>query len=88
LFTYKDFAPEVVEKGGLFRSNKVEALKEVVATANHWAETNSVEVINIETVLLPVTSKDPAESFERTAITVELGMAEWTQIIRVWFREG
>lgn len=87
MFTYKDFAPEVVEKGGLFRSNKVEALKEVVATANHWAETNSVEVINIETVLLPVTSKDPVESFERTAISVELGMAEWTQIVRLWFLE-
>ena len=87
MFAYKDFAPGVVEKGSFFRGSKVESLKEVVATAKHWAKTNSVEVINIETVLLPVTSKDPAESFERTAISVELGMAEWTQIVRVWFRE-
>ena len=87
MFAYKDFAPEVVEKGNLFRSNKVEALKEVVATAKHWATTNSVKVINIETVLLPVTTKNPDERFEQTAITVELGMAEWTQIVRVWFQE-
>lgn len=87
MFAYKDFAPEVVEKGGMFRSNKVEALKEVVATANNWAATNSVKVINIETVLLPVTTKDPGKSFERAAINVELGMAEWTQIIRLWYQE-
>lgn len=87
MFNYKDFAPEVVEKGGLFRRNKVETLKEIVAAANDWASTSSVKVINIETVLLPVTTKDPVESLESTAISVELGMAEWTQIVRVWFRE-
>lgn len=86
MFTYKDFTPIVVAKGGSLRDHKIGSLDDVVVEARQWATEQAVEVINIETVLLPLTARDPRKSFGESTISVTLGTAQWTQIIRLWYR--
>ncbi len=88
MFAYKDFNPAVVTKGGSWRSHKVGPLDDVVVEARQWATEKAIEVISIETILLPLTARDPRESYGDSALSVELGTAQWTQIIRLWYRSS
>ena len=85
MFEYMDFAPQAVENRR-FRQYKLENLGFVVEAANNWVRDNSVEIINSETLVFPVVSNKPKESFEETSMHVELGNAQWTQVVRLWFR--
>lgn len=69
-------------------SRSYESFAEVVARANAWLADEGVDLINIETLVLPGT---PGASGE-TATQVELGvgvlsLGHWHQAVRVWFRE-
>jgi hypothetical protein len=86
-FYYKDFVPPQTAPGTMFVLGRYASLDAAVAAANEWVTQQQVEVIHIETVLLP----NPfAPSEEGTADshlhTAGEGFSYWTQFVRVWYR--
>jgi hypothetical protein len=49
---HKDFFPQVVKSGLL--SDQIETIAEVVSRTNDWIAENKVQVLNVETIMLPL----------------------------------
>ncbi|NJO76851.1 MAG: hypothetical protein HC833_25855 [Leptolyngbyaceae cyanobacterium RM1_406_9] len=49
----KDFAPRITERGPFGGASEYESFSEVVSAANQWIESSRMQVINVETVVLP-----------------------------------
>ncbi|MEP5613937.1 MAG: hypothetical protein ABJP45_16920 [Cyclobacteriaceae bacterium] len=83
-----DFTPKVTKKGGLFKSTEIEKFQDIVDTMNDWRKTNSVDVINIETVVLPNIHEADEEGSEDTMLgTGRESSSHWYQLIRIWYTE-
>lgn len=53
MIKYKDFAPRITERGPFGGPAKYESFPEVVSAVNQWIERTTIQVINVETVVLP-----------------------------------
>jgi len=85
MITYKDFAPQMTKKG--FFSTTFQTFDEAVLAANQWIQQTQVEIVNIETVVLPeMWSEDGTTDTELT--TSGEMMSSWYQFIRVWYRQS
>jgi len=82
---YKDFFP-IVLKSGLF-STEHEALSATVARASGWLGGAGVQVINVETVVLPNIKRveDASQVGIRTSGEIS---SHWYQIVRVWYESS
>lgn len=81
---YKDFYPEVLKSG--FFTKEQESLSGPVARASRWIEETGVQVINIETVVLPnIDSSD--EASQAGIRTSGERSSYWYQVVRVWFKQ-
>ncbi len=87
MIKFEDFVPELEDEGGLFRKMAFEAFQTVLDRANKWIDDNNIDVVNIETVVLPnIHSK-----FEEGSTDVQLKASsgagtDWHQFIRIWYR--
>ena len=79
---FKDFFPTVLRSG--FLSSEYESFPAVVNRANEWMATSGVQVLNVETLVLPnVSDEDEAQ---QTNIRTSGEMSSyWRQILRVWY---
>ena len=79
---FKDFFPAVLKRG--FLSSEYELFPAVVQQANEWIATSGVQVLNVETLVLPnVSDEDEAQ---QTNIRTSGEMSSyWRQILRVWY---
>ena len=84
----KDFVPQK-SKGGMFKSGKIQSFQEVLDDAGQWISDNSdVEVINIETVVLPNIHKSDEEGSMDTELwTAGESASHWYQLLRVWYKK-
>lgn len=83
----KDFVPAKT-KGGLFKSGTIQTFNEVLAAANAWIASNpQVEVINVETVVLPnIHESDEEGSMDTELYTGGEIASRWYQLVRVWYK--
>lgn len=49
----KDFAPRITEQGPFGEPAEYESFSEVVSAVNQWIDMTTIQVINVETVVLP-----------------------------------
>lgn len=87
MINFKDFNPEIKEKGGFFKMPAFEQLSDSLSKANQWIAEEQVEVVNIETVVLP----NIYDAGEEGTSDVQLrtsgdSSAYWHQFIRVWYK--
>lgn len=84
---FYDFAPRITDVGGFFKLPVAEQLAEPLKRASEWVDEHSVEVMNIETVLLP-NIHSPGEEGSGDPILMTSGdfATAWYQIVRVWYR--
>ncbi len=84
----KDFVPEKI-KGGVFKSSKIQNFQEVLEGVNKWrAENPNIEIINIETVVLPNIHDSQEEGSQDTELwTGGESSSQWYQLLRVWYQE-
>ncbi len=80
---FEDFAPRIIKSG--FFGREFESFEAALAGANEWIDSSGVDVVNVETVVLPqiwdeagTTDTDLTIYGERTAT--------WHQFIRVWYK--
>jgi hypothetical protein len=49
----KDFAPRITKREPFGGASEYEFFSEVVSTVNQWIESTTIQVINVETIVLP-----------------------------------
>ncbi len=76
----KDFVPKTISTHWL-KGVSTESFDSAVEAAGHWIDSEKIDVINIETVVLPM---DAADNSEMPSIPGIAGSLR--QFIRVWFR--
>lgn len=85
MIEFKEFVPEVVERG--FLTSRVEEVRQCLQRANEWIASEDIEVINLETIVLP--NLHTEDGPEDTQIHVNTDFAvTWNQFIRVWYRRN
>ncbi|MBW4694417.1 MAG: hypothetical protein KME27_21940 [Lyngbya sp. HA4199-MV5] len=95
MIQYKDFAPRITERGPFGGASEYELFAEVVSAVNQWLERTTIQVINVETVVLPDriegTSDDVYGVTTSNAfypVMVSQGLTvNCFQCVRVWYRE-
>ena len=80
---FEDFAPRMLKSG--FFSREFESFDAALAGANEWIETSGVDVVNIETVVLPEMWDEEGTTDVDLKIVGERS-STWHQFIRVWYK--
>jgi hypothetical protein len=76
----KDFIPKTLSTHWL-KGIQTESFDAAIAAANEWISGENIEVINVETIVLPIGEDDATETPSITGVPVSL-----RQFIRVWYR--
>ena len=87
---YRDFAPQQTRKR-LIGDNEYEDFDAAVAAATKWLRAQSIEVINVETVVLPNLWDEGEDGTTDGGLTSQnhaCYTTEWHQFVRVWYRRG
>lgn len=83
---FKDFAPAATEHRALiFSSRTIDTFQSALDEANAWIDRNSIEVLNIETVVLPEMHSEEGTTDTDLTTSGEM-MSSWYQFIRVWYK--
>ncbi|MBW4549407.1 MAG: hypothetical protein KME25_34130 [Symplocastrum torsivum CPER-KK1] len=91
----RNFAPRITKRGPFGGPAEYESFSEIVSAVNQWIDNRTIQVINVETVVLPDRLEGTSDSFY--GVTVSNGVYPVTtssgitincfQCVRVWYRE-
>lgn len=87
MIAFRDFVPATLEKRMLGLLREYESLHEVVTRVNRWIEAEGVQVLTVETLLLPAPSEE-AEATSKSYLPEAIGTPASLQVVRVWYHEG
>jgi hypothetical protein len=87
MIQYKDFAPQIAKRGPFGGPAEFESFSDVVSAANQWVENGAIQVINVETVVLPDSSKGTSEGIYTVTIISGNTTINGLQCVRIWYRE-
>lgn len=87
MIEFRDFIPEMQNKGSFFKSATFEQFSEPLKRANEWIENDNIDVINVETVALPNIYAPGEEGTTDVQLRVSGDMSSaWYQFIRIWYK--
>lgn len=82
-----DFAPRQLEAPSFLVRAKYEDLGQALVRLNRWIEESEVEILNIETIVLPNMHRPREEGTHDVAILAAgESPGNWHQFFRVWYR--
>jgi hypothetical protein len=95
MIQYKDFAPRITERGPFGGPSDYESFSEVVSEVNQWIENTTIQVIDVETVVLPDRIEGTSDGVYGVTtsnafypVMIGQGLAiNCFQCVRVWYRE-
>jgi hypothetical protein len=87
VIAYRDFVPRLLSPPGFLGEPEFETLQDAVQACGAWIDENGVDVVNVETVVLP----NVHHPFEEGTEDVNLRQNDdlvtpWNQFVRVWYR--
>jgi len=83
-----DFVAEETDAEAFFKASTHESFSAAKSKMNAWLSTDNVEVINVETVVLPSLHSPHEEGSEDVAINVKSEfVTTYSQFIRVWYKK-
>ena len=89
MIDFEDFFPAITQHAGFLRAQEYEPLRAALGRANEWIAQQGVEVVNVETVVLPEMHDRLEEGTQDPSLRTSGEMSsEWHQFIRVWYRRG
>jgi hypothetical protein len=89
MIAYRDFAPRQLSAAGLLKPATYEPLAQALAAANAWIQDKGIDVVNVETVVLPNLWSPYSKGTEDTEMILQPSFAaSWNQFIRVWYRSA
>ena len=83
MIKFKDFAPQI-KKRGFFTTN-FQTFEEALSAANDWMAAGQIDVVTIETVVLPEIWSEDGTTDTNLRTRGEM-MSTWYQFIRIWYR--
>jgi len=84
---YRDFVPKQLSPAAFLGEPKFEALHDVVTRCNLWVKENAVEILNIETVVLPKLHHPLEQGSEDVNLRQDdEAVTPWNQFVRLWFQ--
>ncbi len=87
MIAYRDFIPTQISAPALMKSAKYESLDKTLEAANAWIRTDSINVLSIETVVLPNLYGPYSEGTADPNLVLQPTFAEtWNQFFRIWYR--
>jgi len=88
MIRHQDFVPQMTSQGSLFKPAEFESFEEALVEANQWIKENEINVVNVETVVLPNIWNRWEEGTKDPALGTGESPVHWHQFIRVWYRVG
>lgn len=87
MIQFRDFVPRMLSAPAFFKVGEYETFGEAVAAADRWIEEQKIDVLHIETVVLP----NIWSRYEEGSTDGSLGISGdspsfWHQIVRIWYR--
>lgn len=76
----RDFIPKTVSKHWL-KGVQTESFDAAIAAANDWIAAENIDVMNVETIVLPIAKDDETETSSISGVPISL-----RQFIRIWYR--
>ena len=87
MLKYKDFVPRQLKAPGVFDHGEHESFDHAVEAANQWLMDNSLQLISLETVVLPNIWSRWEEGSSDASIGTGEAPSRWHQFLRCWYRE-
>lgn len=84
MLVFKDFAQKVIKEPGWFFNGNLEPVEDSLKRINNWIKDQGVELINIETIMLPYSSSGYADI--PVKMTYGNGYVFLVPTFRVWYR--
>ena len=89
MIKFLDFEPRQLAAPGFLKEARYESLTDVMVDVNKMAADERIEIINIETVVLPNMHDHGEEGTTDPSIRTSGDfMSTWHQFIRVWYRDS
>lgn len=87
MLLFKDFVPRQLKSPGFFKDASYESFDAAVQAAGAWLNSSGVELVQLETVVLPNIWSDNEEGSADPALRTagELS-SQWHQFVRCWYR--
>ena len=87
MICFKDFLPQMLEPPTLLRVAEYESFDQAVIAANLWIKEHDIDVVNMETVVLPnLWSRYEEGTTDSSIGTSGDSPSHWHQFVRVWYR--
>ena len=83
---FRDFAPQMLSGFGLFKVAEYETFQAAVAAANQWIREEKIQLVQLETVVLPNIWRSVEEGTADASLNATGNIATWHQFVRVWYR--
>ena len=84
---FRDFVPQMLSNFGLFKVAEYESFEAAVQAANQWLQDSPIELVQLETVVLPnIWSKYEEGTTDGSLGTSTSATSHWHQFLRVWYR--
>ncbi len=88
MLKYKDFVPDQIKAPGVFDKGKHQTFDDAVEAANGWLKENQqVNLVNLETVVLPNIWSRWEEGSADASIGTGEAPSRWHQFLRCWYHE-
>ena len=96
MIKFKDFAPRITKRGPFGGPSEYESFSEVVNAVNQWIESKTIQVMNVETVILPDSTDSTSDGVygatTNNGVYAVVAITNITincfQCVRVWYRES
>ena len=86
MIQFNDFVPRMRSAPGFLKPAEYDSFDEAAAAASRWIEKTAVDVVNIETVVLPNIHRAREEGSADSSLHSSGEMAtSWHQFVRVWY---
>ncbi|MDP1560724.1 MAG: hypothetical protein Q8M16_04950 [Pirellulaceae bacterium] len=84
---YLDFVPRQVKAPGLITEGRYENFDAAVEAANRWLDEQRVQLLQLETVVLPNLWNDWEEGTKDGSISTSGDApSRWHQFLRIWYQ--
>ena len=88
MINFQDFFPEVAETDMFGQPKMYESMKSVMVKVNQWMVDRGIDLISIETLILPIRSvhKNRLINETETLVTGHDSVRRF-QVVRVWYKD-
>ena len=87
MLRHRDFVPQMTAGPGLLRPAEYESFEAALEAVNAWIADGRVDLVGVETVVLPNIWSPYEEGSEDTSLGMRDTSNHWHQFIRCWYRE-